>query len=176
MPLALVICSVVPSLVNSSCVQSLLGYPPRIQHSLKEGHVEQWRLRFSPYVSLHFVLSRIVLSTMESGDMTPKRSLVPEDGSAALLLLSMQAPRPMPPSISATTSKVLLQYLFETRIDCQSSTHTQKAIRDVTQTITSFLSWPKVEASTLSRAGYGPAKKRLKTRYYLESQSINLSG
>lgn len=130
------------------------------------------------------------LRTMKAGK-TPSQQSLPfhtnlgEQGPSTLTLLSLKTPRQMPSSISMTTSKVLIHYLFETRIENESST--QNSIRDVTQIITSYL-WPQSEISTsisyrpsIGRYTptkvfppmdtYGPAKKRFKTRYYLENES-----
>ena len=121
------------------------------------------------------------LRTMKAGK-TPLQQSLPFHTNA---LLSLKTPRQMPSSISMTTSKVLIHYLFETRIENDSST--QNSIRDVTQNITSYL-WPQsaISTSISNRPSigrytstkaippmdtYGPAKKRLKTRYYLENKS-----
>jgi hypothetical protein len=135
--------------------------------------------------------------SMSIEKMPLKRSLpfhnnnLEEKGPIALTLLSLQhdPQQHMPSPISMGTSEVLLQYLFERRIGNDWSTaHVQGNIRDVTQVITSYL-WPRsgatapmrhlsssagcTSAKAIPMASYGPAKKRLKTRYYLENQSIS---
>ena len=142
------------------------------------------------YVPILFAsLQRLtLLLIMISGKASLKRSLPFQDnledsGSIAMTLLSLQSSQQMEPAIPMATSKVLLQHLFETKTDAGSSTQVQGSIRDAIRTITSYL-WPRAETpvpkhqptpmNDIPLASYGPTKKRLKTRYYLESQSINI--
>jgi hypothetical protein len=148
-------------------------------------------------------LEKMSLEKMSLEKMPLKRSLpfynnnLEEQGPIALALLSLQQdPQQhvnMSSPISMGTSEVLLQYLFERRIGNDwSTTHVQGNIRDVTQVIASYL-WPQsgatapmfhshrsssagctsAKAIPIAMATNGPAKKRLKTRYYLENQSIS---
>ena len=100
---------------------------------------------------------------------------IEQDRSTALSLLSFKdAQHPTSP-ISITTSKVLIMYLFKTRIRQELSVQLQGSIRDMAQVITSYL-WPQRRPPSMSvvegldGVSRGPAKKRLKTRYYLENQ------
>ena len=138
----------------------------------------------------------MVLRKMSLNRSPPLNNNCDEQASTALTLLSLQDRQITVSPISMITSEVLLQYLFENRIDNECSTHAQENIRNITQVITSYLS-PRSEArsegrsrtplllrqrpsivgcattNVISIATCGPAKKRLKTRYYLENKSIS---
>lgn len=119
---------------------------------------------------------------------------VDEQGPVAPTKLPLQDTQNIPPSsISITTSEVLLEYLFETRIDNIEKQVLPDTIRKVTQFISSFLRTKSeplgpiavrhrssvavftTPAKTVPMASYGPVKKRLKTRYYLENKPISFT-
>ena len=131
---------------------------------------------------------------MTSGKPSHKRSLpfhsshVKEHEAIALALLSLHDSQQKPTSISMTTTEVLLQYLFETRIDIEWTVNVEKTIQDITQIIASYVK-PSTrspiatssrssltgfkEAMNISMTSSGPAKKRLKRRYHLENELIS---
>ena len=128
-------------------------------------------------------LNYLQIMVLGKASLHPPKN-IEQDRSTALSLLSFKdAQHPISP-ISITTSEVLIMYLFKTRIRQELSVQLQGSIRDMARVITSYL-WPQRRFPSIRRpsptdectvvegidgVSRGPAKKRLKTRYYLENQ------